>query len=61
MNIAKLPELLAIIQNVRAAGYRARIMLWFSGESKQSVVLYSQAFIDATEYIPAQVSGTFAA
>jgi hypothetical protein len=36
---------------------RARIMLWFSGESKQSVVLYSQAFIDATEYIPAQVSG----
>jgi hypothetical protein len=33
-------------------------MLWFSGKSKQSVVLNSQAFIDATEYIPAhQVSG----
>jgi hypothetical protein len=34
-------------------------MLWFSGTSKQSVVLNSQAFIDATEYIPPQVSGTF--
>jgi hypothetical protein len=32
-------------------------MLWFSGTSKQSVVLNSQAFIDATEYIPPQVSG----
>jgi hypothetical protein len=32
-------------------------MLWFSGKSKQSVVLNSQAFIDATEYIPVQVSG----
>src|SRR6516164_11117455 len=32
-------------------------MLWFSGKSKQSVVLNSQDFIDATEYIPAQVSG----
>src|SRR6516164_2895122 len=32
-------------------------MLWFSGKSKQSVVLNSQAFIDATKYIPAQVSG----
>ena len=39
------------------AGYRARIMLWFSGKSKQSVVRTSQAFIDATEYIPAQMSG----
>jgi hypothetical protein len=26
-------------------------MLWFSGKLKQSVVLNSQAFIDATEYI----------
>jgi hypothetical protein len=32
-------------------------MLWFSGASKQSAVLNSQAFIDPTEYIPAQVSG----
>ena len=32
-------------------------MLWFSGKSKQSVVLNSLAFIDATEYIPPQVSG----
>ena len=40
-----------------ATGYRARIMLWFSGKSKQSVVRTSQAFIDATEYIPAQMSG----
>jgi hypothetical protein len=36
-------------------GCRARIMLWFSGKSKQSVVLNTQAFADATEYIPAQV------
>jgi hypothetical protein len=41
----------------RAASYRAQIMLWFSGKSNQSFVLNSQAFIDATEYIPAQVSG----
>jgi hypothetical protein len=47
----------AIFKTRRAAGYRARIMLWFSGVSKQSVVLNSQAFIDPTEYIPAQVSG----
>jgi hypothetical protein len=30
-------------------------MLWFSGKSKQSIVLNSQAFIDAAEYITAQV------
>jgi hypothetical protein len=32
-------------------------MLWFSGKSKQSVVLNTQAFIDATEYIPAHGVG----
>jgi hypothetical protein len=31
--------------------------LWFSGTSKQFVVLNSQAFIGATKYIPPQVSG----
>jgi hypothetical protein len=40
--------------------YYFTAMLWFSGTTKQSVVLNSQAFIDATKYIPAQVSGTFA-
>ena len=39
------------------AGYRARIMLWFSGKSKQSVVLNSQSFVDATEYIPPWIGG----
>jgi hypothetical protein len=34
-------------------------MLWFSGTSKQSVVLNSQAFIDATEYIPSGVGDIF--
>ena len=63
-NIAKLPELLSgpkrgecdDFKTRHAAGYRARIMLWFSGTSKQSIVLNSQAFIDATKYMPA-VSG----
>jgi hypothetical protein len=32
-------------------------MLWFSGTTKQSVVLNSQAFVDATKYIPARVWG----
>ena len=35
-------------------------ILWFSGTSKQFVVLNSQAFIGATKYIPPQVSGVFA-
>ena len=56
MNIAKLPEIFSrhrmwgvqLFKTRRAAGCRARIMLWFSGTSKQSVVLNSQAFIDAT-------------
>jgi hypothetical protein len=42
-----------------AAGYRARIMLRFNDKLKQSVVLNSQVFIGATEYIPARCQGTF--
>src|SRR5262249_9908599 len=34
-------------------------MLWFSGELKQSVVLNSQAFIDATKYISAMSEDIF--
>jgi hypothetical protein len=37
--------------------YYFTAMLWFSGTTKQSVVLNSRAFIDGTKYIPAQVSG----
>jgi hypothetical protein len=49
--------------DIFVSGCRGRIkpkinsILWFSGTSKQSVVLKSQAFFDATDYIPAQVSG----
>jgi hypothetical protein len=42
-------------QTSRTRRRRARIMLWFSGTSKQSVVLNSQAFIETTEYISARV------
>src|SRR6516164_5537214 len=55
---------LSALYHKLTSSFQARIklkinstMLWFSGASKQLVVLNSQAFIDATEYIPAQVSG----
>jgi hypothetical protein len=48
---------LAMMKTRCVTGYRARIMLWFSGKSKQLVVLNTQVFIDTTEYIPAHVSG----